>query len=157
MACSLTCGLAAVFILAMILMNYWMITNQTTQNYEKQLPASLQNTYKEIVRERTQIFYTGYGIGFFLAALLIYYNTQVKKEKMDTRAMVCLTILVAFLTNYFYYILSPKTKWMLDSIQDPDQTKAWLHMYRSMQLYYHGSLVLGLVSIGLLACAFRTQ
>jgi len=155
MACSITCGLAAAFVLAMVLMNYWMITNQTTQNYEKQLPPSLQKTYKEIVKERTHIFYTGYGIGFFLAALLIYYNTQVKKEKMPPRAMVCLTILVAFLTNYFYYILSPKTKWMLDSIEDPDQTKAWLHMYRSMQLYYHGSLALGLVAVGVLAFAFR--
>jgi hypothetical protein len=136
-------------------MNYWMNTNQTTQKYETQLPLSLQKTYKEIVKERTQIFYTGYGIGFFLAALLIYYNTQVKKEKMGPRAMVCLTIFIAFITNYFYYVLSPKTKWMLDSIEDPDQTKAWLQMYRSMQLYYHGSLVLGLAAVGILAFAFR--
>ena len=155
MPCSITCLFSAGFILSMVLMNYWMITNQTTQKYEKQLPLSLQKTYKEIVKERTQIFYTGYGIGFFLAALLIYYNTQVKKEKMGPRAMVCLTIFVAFITNYFYYVLSPKTKWMLDSIEDPDQTKAWLQMYRSMQLYYHGSLALGLVAVGVLAFAFR--
>jgi len=155
MPCSITCLFSAGFILSMVLMNYWMNTNQTTQKYETQLPLSLQKTYKEIVKERTQIFYTGYGIGFFLAALLIYYNTQVKKEKMGPRAMVCLTIFIAFITNYFYYVLSPKTKWMLDSIEDPDQTKAWLQMYRSMQLYYHGSLVLGLAAVGILAFAFR--
>lgn len=155
MPCSITCLFSAGFILSMVLMNYWMITNQTTQKYESQLPLSLQKTYKEIVKERTCIFYTGYGIGFLLAALLIYYNTQIKKEKMGPRAMVCLTIFIAFITNYFYYVLSPKTKWMLDSIEDPDQTKAWLQMYRSMQLYYHGSLVLGLAAVGILAFAFR--
>jgi len=155
MACSLTCGLAAAFVIAMVLMNYWMITNQTTQKYKAQLPSSLQKTYDEIVKERTQIFYTGYIIGVLLAARLIYYNTQIKKEKMGTCAMVCLTIFIAFITNYFYYTLSPKTKWMLNSIEDPEQTKAWLQMYRTMQLYYHGSLVLGLIAVGVLAFAFR--
>ena len=139
----------------MVLMNYWMITNQTTQKYRAQLPSSLQKTYDEIVKERTQIFYTGYIIGVLLAARLIYYNTQIKKEKMGTCAMVCLTIFIAFITNYFYYVLSPKTKWMLNSIEDPEQTKAWLQMYRTMQLYYHGSLVLGLIAVGVLAFAFR--
>lgn len=155
MACSLTCGLAAAFVIAMVLMNYWMITNQTTQKYRAQLPSSLQKTYDEIVKERTQIFYTGYIIGVLLAARLIYYNTQIKKEKMGTCAMVCLTIFIAFITNYFYYVLSPKTKWMLNSIEDPEQTKAWLQMYRTMQLYYHGSLILGLIAVGVLAFAFR--
>lgn len=155
MACSLTCGLATAFVIAMVLMNYWMITNQTTQKYRAQLPSSLQKTYDEIVKERTQIFYTGYIIGVLLAARLIYYNTQIKKEKMGTCAMVCLTIFIAFITNYFYYTLSPKTKWMLNSIEDPEQTKAWLQMYRTMQLYYHGSLVLGLIAVGVLAFAFR--
>jgi hypothetical protein len=43
---------------------------------------------------------------------------------------------------------------MLDSIEDPQQAKAWLKMYKSMQLYYHGSLVLGLAAVGILAFAF---
>jgi hypothetical protein len=44
---------------------------------------------------------------------------------------------------------------MLDSIEDPEQAKAWLKMYKSMQIYYHGSLALGLVAVGLVAFAFR--
>ena len=46
---------------------------------------------------------------------------------------------------------------MLESIDTADQTRAWLEMYRDMQLYYHGSLVLGLISVGLLAFAFRCE
>jgi len=71
--------------------------------------------------------------------------------------MVCLTVVVAFITNYFYYVLTPKKKWMLESVTTPEQTKAWLEMYRSMQIYYHGSLVVGLVSVGLITFAFRCE
>jgi len=154
MPCFATCGLAAVIVLSMIFMNL-SINKTSMKEYEKQLSPSLQKTYKEIVKERTQIFFTGYIIGFLLAGLLIYYNTQIKKEKMGTLAMVCLTVSVAFITNYFYYILTPKSKWMLDSIEDPEQAKAWLKIYKSMQLYYHGSLALGLVAVGVFAFAFR--
>jgi hypothetical protein len=133
------------------------MTNMMTipTKYETQLPENLKQSYKHIVKERTQIYYTGYGLGLLLAVGLIFYNTQVKKEKMGWPSMVCLTVSVAFLTNYFYYILTPKTKWMLDEITTPEQTKAWLDMYRAMQVYYHGSLALGILAIGLITFAFR--
>jgi hypothetical protein len=132
-----------------------MSTSETIQTYQKQLPPELQILYKEIRDERTQIFYTGYAIGFILALTLILYNTQIKNSKMGWPAMVCLTVSVAFVTNYFYYILTPKTKWMLDKIENPDQTKAWLRMYKSMQTYYHGGFAFGIIAIGTLAFAFR--
>lgn len=153
--CSITCIFSSIFIVAMIFMTNWMTVNQTTQKYQEQLPENLKKTYTDIVKERTQIFYTGYGLGLFLALVLIYYNTQVKKERMSWPSMVCLTVFVAFITNYFYYVLTPKTKWMMESVTTPEQTKAWLAMYRSMQIYYHGSLALGIVAVGLIAFAFR--
>lgn len=153
--CSITCIFSAVFIVAMIFMTNWMTTNQTTLKYQNQLPEHLQETYITIVKERTQIFYTGYALGLFLALFVIFYNMKIKQQKMNWPSVVCITVFVAFLTNYFYYVLSPKTKWMLNSIDTPEQTKAWFEMYRTMQLYYHGSLVLGIIAIGLVAFAFR--
>ena len=44
---------------------------------------------------------------------------------------------------------------MLDNITDQAQTKAWLDMYKHMQMYYHTGLLLGLVAIMILAFAFR--
>jgi len=153
--CSITCIFSAVFVISMIFMTNSMSTSETIQTYQKQLPPELQILYKEIRDERTQIFYTGYAIGFILALTLILYNTQIKNSKMGWPAMVCLTVSVAFVTNYFYYILTPKTKWMLDKIENPDQTKAWLRMYKSMQTYYHGGFAFGIIAIGTLAFAFR--
>ena len=74
---------------------------------------------------------------------------------MTPRNLVCIIISSAFLVNYFYYILTPKTKWMLDEITNPDDVKAWLEMYKSMNKYYHGGLALGLVSVGIFGYAFR--
>jgi len=153
--CSITCIFSAVFVISMIFMTNAMSTSQTIQIYQKQLPQDLQQLYQQIREERTQIFYTGYIIGFILAVIIIAYNTQIKKTRMSWPSMVCLTVTVAFITNYFYYVLTPKTKWMLDHIENPDQTKAWLQMYKSMQTYYHGSIVCGIIAIGLFAFAFR--
>jgi hypothetical protein len=44
---------------------------------------------------------------------------------------------------------------MLNHITTSEQNKAWLAMYRGMQVYYHTGLVLGLFAIGIFAYAFR--
>jgi hypothetical protein len=126
-----------------------------TKEYEAQLPKELQQTYTTIVNERKGIYYMGYGLGFLLAIAIIFYNIYVAKRKLSTVSLVSIIVSVSFITNYFYYILSPKSSWMLDSIKDPEQTKAWLKMYRGMQTYYHGGLALGVVAMGLFAFAFR--
>jgi len=125
------------------------------QNYEKNLSEKLKKIYKEIVAERTRIYYFGYVLGFILAGVLILYNIQIKGAKIRWPTMVCLTIAVAFITNYFYYILTPKTKWMLENIETPEEAKTWLQMYRAMQTYYHGGLVVGIIAVGFAAFAFR--
>jgi hypothetical protein len=66
-----------------------------------------------------------------------------------------MVVAISFVTNYFYYVLSPKSDWMLNHIKTPEQTKAWLGMYRGMQVYYHTGLVLGLFAVGTFAFAFR--
>jgi len=155
--CPITCIFSAVVVVGMFFMTKWMSVNDTAKNYEKQLPESLKKTYSEIVQDRTQIFYTGYMLGILFALVLIFYNVRIRKNRMKWPSMVCLTVAVAFITNYFYYVLTPKKKWMLDSITTPEQTKAWLQMYKRMQMYYHGSLVIGLISVGLITFAFRCE
>ena len=80
---------------------------------------------------------------------------QLKKNKLTNTSLICLVIVVSFLTNYFYYILSPKTTYMLEHINSPEQTKAWLLMYKTMQYNYHFGFIVGLVAVGVLAYAFR--
>jgi hypothetical protein len=44
---------------------------------------------------------------------------------------------------------------MLDVITEPNDVKAWLDMYKKMNIYYHSGLALGLVAVGAFGYAFR--
>ena len=154
MPCLVTCGLAVAFLISMIYMYNATNRSQVLVQYEKQLPSNLQQLYKKIRDERQSISYYGYGLGFILSLIAIIYNS-VSLKKGSTISMVCLAVVITFLTHYFYYLLTPKTTYMLEHINSPDQTKAWLTMYKTMQKYYHTGMLLGLVAVGLMALAFR--
>src|SRR6056300_1389275 len=155
MACRISCAISLVFIVGMIYMTNAMSNNNTMLQYEKQLPEKLQKIYKQIVAERRQIYYTGYVLGFILAILFILYNNIILNKSLSTISMVCVSTASAFLVNYFYYILTPKTTHMLEHADTPEQTKAWLKMYRTMQYHYHMGLFIGLIAVGVFAYSFR--
>jgi hypothetical protein len=134
-----------------------MSQSNIIKKYQDQLPEELNATYNAIVEERTRIYYTGYMIGFLLSLVFIAYTTQIQHAKMSTGSMVCSTVAISFLTNYFYYTLSPKKTHMLEHIKTPEQTKAWLEMYKGMQYYYHTGLAIGLAAVGIFTFAFRCK
>jgi uncharacterized protein YacL len=125
------------------------------QSYRKQLPDDIKKTYDEICVERARIYYTGYIVGFILSILVILLNRIALNNKMPVSAMVCLAIVVSTFVSYFYYILSPKSKYMVSVLETESEKEAWLKIYKSMQYYYHLSFVLGIVAVGVFAYAFR--
>jgi uncharacterized protein YacL len=129
--------------------------SKIVQEYKKQLPSNLQNLYEKIAAERMRLNYYGYSLGLILSLIIILYNYNSKRNKLTTTSLVCLVIVVSFFTNYFYYILSPKSTYMLEHINSPEQTKAWLAMYKEMQYNYHFGMVIGIIAVGVLAFAFR--
>jgi hypothetical protein len=155
MPCSTTCMIAVALIIAMIYFQNATSKSKIVQEYKKQLPSNLQNLYEKISVERLRLNYYGYTLGLVLSLIIILYNYTSKRNKLTNTSLVCLVIVVSFLTNYFYYILSPKSTYMLDHINSPEQTKAWLAMYREMQYNYHLGFVIGVVAVGVLAFAFR--
>ncbi len=150
--CSKTCLLSAVFIISMIYMHNMSQKSSVVQNYQKQLPKELNELYSKIKDERLTIYYKGYILGFVLSLIVIFLG---KRNKLTISSIVCTVIVVSFITNYFYYMLSPKTTYMLEHIKDEKQTKAWLEMYRAMQVFYHSGLVLGIIAVAIFAYAFR--
>ena len=153
--CTITCAISAIFIIGMIYMNYSVANSGIIMKYKSQLPENLQKIYQQITNERTTIYYQGYILGFVLSLLIIIGNVYLGHKILSTMSMICLVLATSFITNYFYYILSPKKNWMLNYIKTPEETQAWLKMYRGMQVYYHTGLVLGIIAIGIFAYAFR--
>ena len=155
MACSISCMISAVFIIGMIY--FYNITNKSAvvKMYKQNLTPDLQKLYDKLSSERMYISMKGYIIGFILSLLIIFYNLNFKRVRMNNTSLVCTVMATCFLTNYFYYMLTPKSDWMLNHINNSEQVKAWLQMYREMSYNYHAGLVLGIVAVGVLAFAFR--
>ena len=155
MVCSVSFFISVMFIVAMIYCNLASYQNKTILNYRNQLPENLKNIYDKITKERLTIYYQGYLLGLILSLFIILYNYKIKEEKLTLFSVICIVLATSFVVNYFYYTLYPKTDWMIDNINDASQAKTWLAMYRHMKGYYHTGLLLGLVSIIILAIAFR--
>ena len=156
MPCLTTCLISTGLIISIIYFQNKTMNNKVVQEYKKQLPSNLQNLYEKISKERLRINYYGYTLGLILSLIIILYNYSfTNRNKLTNTSLVCLVIVVSFFTNYFYYILSPKSTYMLEHINSPEQTKAWLTMYREMQYNYHMGLIIGIIAVGVLAYAFR--
>ena len=155
MACVISCMISAVFVIGMIY--FYNITDKSTivNHYKASLSSDLQKRYEKISKERMNISYQGYALGVILSLGIIFYNVKIKGLKLNNVSLVCTVIATTFITNYFYYMLSSKTDWMLDHMNNKEEIRAWLLMYREMQYNYHMGLVLGIIAVGILAFAFR--
>ena len=153
--CTITCSISLVIVVAMVIMSVMVSNDSFVQSYRNQLPDDIKTEYDKIVTERQSIFFTGYVIGFVLSIFIIILNVNVLKKRMPVIAMVCLTVVVSTLVNYFYYILSPKSNHIISLLKTDQQLEDWLRIYKSMQYYYHSSFVLGAVAVGVFAYAFR--
>ena len=151
MPCSISCFIAAVFLIAMIYFNIATLNSKIVKKYKESLPSELKILYDKIAKERLSISMCGYALGLVFSIII----TKIKGNRLGAKSLVCIVIATSFLTNYFYYMLSPKSDWMLNHLNSPEENKAWLEMYREMQYSYHLGLVLGIIAVGMLAFAFR--
>ena len=155
MACTLSCAISAIFVIGMIYFYNMTGKSEIVKHYKSSMSSDLQKRYDKISQERLMISYQGYALGVIPSLGIIFYNLKIKGTKMSNTALVCIVVATAFLTNYFYYMLHPKSDWMLNHLQNKEEIRAWLQMYREMQYNYHMGLVLGIIGVGILAFAFR--
>lgn len=155
MACSISCMISAIFVIGMIYFYNLTDKSKIVKHYKSFLSSDLQKRYVKISKERASISYQGYILGVILSLGIIFYNLKIKKERLNTTSLVCIVIATSFVTNYFYYMLYPKTDWMLNHMGNQEEVRAWLQMYREMQFNYHSGLALGIIAVGILAFAFR--
>jgi len=150
MPCCISCAISCIFVIGMIYFYNATDKSDIVNQYKATLPLDLQQRYEKITEERRRISYQGYSLGFLLSLVILYF-----RRKMNTISLVCTVMATCFLTNYFYYMLSPKSDWMLNHTTNQDQVRAWLLMYRAMSYNYHLGIVFGILAVGILAFAFR--
>jgi len=155
MVCNVSCLLSTVFVIGMIYFYNATSKSEVVKGYKSKLSPELRERYEHISKERMMISYKGYLLGFVLSMLIILYNVFSKPKAFNVFSLVCIVISTSFITNYFYYILSPKTDMMINHLKTKEEIEAWKGMYREMQYNYHMGIALGIIGVGILAFAFR--
>lgn len=152
MICFSNCMFAIIFISATLFMNFSIDKQNIFKNYIKILDKEQLIKYNKIIEERKRISLNGYTLGLIFSIVFILVNYNL--NKLNYYLIICLTGSIMFIVHYFYYILSPKTDWMVLHL-NKNQMKEWLRVYRTMQLSYHISLVVGIISAMILSSAFK--
>jgi uncharacterized protein YacL len=155
MVCGINCLLSTVFVIGMIYFYNATSKSEVVKGYKSKLSPELIEKYEHITKERMMISYKGYLLGFVLSMFIILYNIFSKPKAFNVFSLMCIVISTSFITNYFYYILSPKTDTMINFLKTKEEIDAWKVMYRDMQYNYHMGIVLGIIGVGILAFAFR--
>ena len=127
-------GLTVAFLLATLATTF--IDYDIKKDLINQLTNEEIELYKKIKKERLLIYYQGLIFGIVLSILYFIINK-------DNNMFIGITI--TFVVNYFYYILYPKSVYMIEVLNTKEENQAWLKIYRYMQYRYHLSFLLGLI------------
>mgnify|MGYP001446590553 CR=1 FL=1 len=117
-----------------------MATSKTSGNFKKfndLLTDDQKKIYKDIHKERLTIYIQGLILGTLLAIFV------TKQSAFKQTNNVCLFVTIALGVNWMYYLLYPKTKYMLEELGTKEQNKAWLAIYKEMKLRCLIGLILG--------------
>jgi len=152
--CSISCLISVVFFVSALFKLMTMDKEMYDKGFSKTLSSEQLSKYKNIVEERKNISLRGYGLGFALAIGIIVLNMSMKKDKLTKMSMICTTASTVFIVQYLYYILSPKSDWILLHLNTQEQKERWLDIYRTMQYNCHLSVALGIIAAAALSNSF---
>ena len=148
MVCAISCAIAFVLIIANVYCCSFGNKSDLIKELISKLSPENQDRYKKIANERRGIYFTGLFLGFIVSMLLIMCCRSYFLTSNGSRGgLLCMVGAVTLGVNYFYYILAPKTDWMVLHLKSAEERDAWLKVYRNMQYNYHMGLVLGILAV----------
>ena len=105
-----------------------------------------QNTrYEHIALHRRNLYLQGLILGVIVACLVVGVVMRVAPLSNDM-SYGCLAVVVLFVVEFLYYMLSPKGEYMVTVLKTQKQREAWLKVYRHMQVSMYGSFACALVA-----------
>jgi hypothetical protein len=152
MVCLRSCSLSLIFLFSMLYMTLTIDKDAMTNNLVKHFNAEQVEYYKQVIKERTRIYLTGFSIGLavsigllFLVKILIHKLKLMNKYKITPWVIICTCVSLSYIIMYFYYTLSPKMDLMVVQLDKKEAKLAWQEYYTTMKNKYHISMLLGVV------------
>ena len=147
MLCGTSCFAAVVFLIANLYVTFTADKTSGKDALYNTLDKNDIVRYEAIVKERRNIYLQGYGLGILIALVLL---SLMDRRKMGKMALVCFAGGITLTVNYLYYMLKPKSDYMVLHLNKEDQRQAWLNINRHMQVKYHLGLALCILAAMLL-------
>ena len=156
MVCGITCSIGIMFLIANLYVTFTADKTKQKQKFYTTLSEDKIEKYEDIINERRTIYLKGYGLGLIIAFILLFlYENFGFNDKKKVMNKVCFIGGITLLVNYFYYMLSPKTDYMILHLNEENQRKEWLKINKTMQFNYHVGLLLGIIASMVLAYAIK--
>lgn len=145
MVCISSCLIGAGFLGSSILTMLKSKNSGTFKKFDHLLNIKQKEIYKKVINERASIYTQGIIIGTILGLLSM---SMIKTNKISK---VCIFIVIALGFNYLYYMLYPKTTYMLLHLTNQKQNEAWLNIYTEMKKRCILGFILGVIGYFILA------
>lgn len=144
-SCTL-CAIAFVLLATSIVVPFVAHTkHHLHKTFQNTLDTDQQMRYQRIVSHRRNLYIQGLVVGILVACLVVGVIARVSPLTNDV-SYGCLAVVVLFVVEYLYYILSPKGEYMVSVLYTEEQRKAWLDVYRHMQVSMYASFASALVA-----------
>ena len=144
------------FLIANLYVTFTADKTKQKQEFYNTLSEDKIEKYENIIKERRGIYLKGYGLGLILAFLSLFlYEKSGLNDKRKGLNKICFIGGITLLVNYFYYMLSPKTDYMILHLNEENQREKWLTINKTMQFKYHIGLLLGIIASMVLAYSVK--
>ncbi len=134
------CYLSAIIGFALLGGSFATLTVTTQQHdvLRRVLSPELDQIHTKIAVERRNLYIHGILFGVVLSIVLLY-CANIKNRYFKVSAFFAITLT----TSVFYYMLMPKSDYMLNHLKTPAENKAWLYVYNTMKTRYLIGMLLG--------------
>lgn len=97
--------------------------------------------YASIRQERVWIYIWSLSLGVVMGLLYL----AVFAPNKGGWSQSCMFVAVVLLVTHVAYILWPKSRYMVQTLDTDEQRAAWVRVYRGMQWRQYGGMVLGAI------------
>ena len=144
MKCMTDCLIASAFIGASALVMFRDSKSPTYKKLYNSLSKEKKDAYVKIKKERMFIMLKATLFGIFVSITFSKFENYLFPTGSPFNKS-CINTLIFFGVQYMFYMLHPKSDYMLNHIDNNEQAKQWLEKYKFMQRKWHIGLLLGIV------------
>lgn len=137
----MNCYAAGIIGIAMLCATFstMSVTQEQEQLLRKVFTPAITDIYNKIVIERRNLYFQGLVLGLIVSYFLTHLFSTI-----NTFHRITFTLAITGTVSVLYYIIMPKSDYMLNHLKTPEEITAWFKVYQTMKTRYSLGFVFGL-------------